>query len=707
MKSAIQIIVASIILFGFTIDGFSQTKTQFNGGYQIFSVNTGGTSEYVLVGAFLNIDDKYSAANLSIGDKVIDSKGDLYIVKVINSISGVVNIDVEDPRTVNIAPDLGKGIVFTATPNSGYPLWINAMPEALRPTVFNTFALLADDYNSVLSGDPNPGTGSVGDIFYNTTENILYVYNGTDWDPVDTDDQTAVEVEVTPAGNLTSINVQTALVELQGDINTINGASHAAVTIGTANGLSLAGQAISLATATTSTPGAMIATDKTKLDGIATGAEVNVNADWTAGSGDAQILNKPTTFTPSAHTLDGHSNVTVSGIATNDILQWNGTAWINNAISSTGMVTTESDPIVTAITGLVKSNGTTISAAVEGTDYLTPTGSAASLTNFPTLNQNTTGNAATATKLATPRNINGVAFDGTSNITITAAADAHTLDSHSNVAISGNTAGELLKWNGTSWINNTLVEAGITDDQTATEVAVTTTADITSNNVQAALEELQGDINTINGASHAAVTIGTANGLSLAGQAMSLAVATTSTPGAMLATDKTKLDGIATGAEVNVNADWNASSGDAQILNKPTISSILTYASGNAIFRATGTGVTYSLSGSTATVTIPVGVSLLYIRINETLVNIGSSTTMDINIVDNNTEWNTGDATMLLPIVQVYDRSTVAFGGPTVASPYPNKPTPVHNITSNTSNTIGIRILSTDSYSNFSIVIHF
>jgi len=34
---------------------------------------------------------------------------------------------------------------------------------------------------------------------------------------------------------------------------------------------------------------------------------------------------------------------------------------------------------------------------------------------------------------------------------------------------------------------------------------------------------------------------------------------------------KTKLDGIATGAEVNVNADWNATSGDAQILNKPTI----------------------------------------------------------------------------------------------------------------------------------------
>lgn len=35
--------------------------------------------------------------------------------------------------------------------------------------------------------------------------------------------------------------------------------------------------------------------------------------------------------------------------------------------------------------------------------------------------------------------------------------------------------------------------------------------------------------------------------------------------------EKTKLSGIEAGAEVNVNADWNSSSGDSQILNKPTI----------------------------------------------------------------------------------------------------------------------------------------
>lgn len=40
--------------------------------------------------------------------------------------------------------------------------------------------------------------------------------------------------------------------------------------------------------------------------------------------------------------------------------------------------------------------------------------------------------------------------------------------------------------------------------------------------------------------------------------------------------EKTKLAGITAGAEVNVSADWNAVSGDAQILNKPTLATVAT-----------------------------------------------------------------------------------------------------------------------------------
>lgn len=52
--------------------------------------------------------------------------------------------------------------------------------------------------------------------------------------------------------------------------------------------------------------------------------------------------------------------------------------------------------------------------------------------------------------------------------------------------------------------------------------------------------------------------------------------------------EKTKLAGIEPGAEVNVNADWNATSGDAEILNKPTIPTTLP-PSGNAGGDLTGT----------------------------------------------------------------------------------------------------------------------
>lgn len=56
---------------------------------------------------------------------------------------------------------------------------------------------------------------------------------------------------------------------------------------------------------------------------------------------------------------------------------------------------------------------------------------------WPTFNQPTTGNAATATKLANPRTINGVSFDGSANITINA------VDSTARVATTGGTASSL------------------------------------------------------------------------------------------------------------------------------------------------------------------------------------------------------------------------------------------------------------------------
>lgn len=109
----------------------------------------------------------------------------------------------------------------------------------------------------------------------------------------------------------------------------------------------------------------------------------------------------------------------------------------------TGSVATStSTPAIsvgTSITGLLKGNGTSISAAVAGTDYFLPFGSQSANTvyaapnaasgaptfralvagDIPLLNQNTTGSAA---KLAVARNINGNPFDGSADISVTVPA---------------------------------------------------------------------------------------------------------------------------------------------------------------------------------------------------------------------------------------------------------------------------------------------
>jgi hypothetical protein len=113
---------------------------------------------------------------------------------------------------------------------------------------------------------------------------------------------------------------------------------------------------------------------------------------------------------------------------------FNGTAWV--AVGSSGTVTS-----VTGTSPVVSSGGTTpaislasgygdtqnpyasktanyVLAAPNGSNGV-PTFRALVAADVPTLNQNTTGSAAT---LTTSRNINGVAFDGSADITVTAAA---------------------------------------------------------------------------------------------------------------------------------------------------------------------------------------------------------------------------------------------------------------------------------------------
>jgi len=100
---------------------------------------------------------------------------------------------------------------------------------------------------------------------------------------------------------------------------------------------------------------------------------------------------------------------------------------------------------------------------------------------------------------------------------------------------------------------------------------------------------------------HNAVTIGTANGLSLASQVLSLALATTSTSGAFSASDKAKLDGIAAGANVGTVTSVGISAPSAfSVTNSPITSSgvINISATGSPLQYITGAGALATLNTS-------------------------------------------------------------------------------------------------------------
>lgn len=196
----------------------------------------------------------------------------------------------------------------------------------------------------------------------------------------------------------------------------------------------------------------MTTAEGTKLAGIAAGAEVNVqadwneadntsdayiankptipaaqvNSDWNAVSGVAEILNKPTI--PNA--LDDLSDVSTIGVTSGQVLTYNGTGW-EGATPSAGTITDVQVDNISVVSGGVANISTMTGAgsSAAGTKGLVPAPSAGDEDKF-------------------------LAGDGTWKTGGGSGASA--LDDLTDVSIDDQTLdqGQILKYNGTVWVND-------------------------------------------------------------------------------------------------------------------------------------------------------------------------------------------------------------------------------------------------------------
>ena len=195
-----------------------------------------------------------------------------------------------------------------------------------------------------------------------------------------------------------------------------------------------------LATVLTNTTAAFTTAQESKLAGIASGATAfdgaysSLSGRPTLGTLASQngtitdyltVAAAASTYQPLSSTLTTLASTTAAGLALLDDVD----AAAQRTTLGLGTLATQSGTFSGTSSGTNTGDQDLsgyLTSATAASTYLTPTGSAANLTSFPTLNQSTTGNAATATALQTARAINGVSFDGTAAITVPAAADTLT-----------------------------------------------------------------------------------------------------------------------------------------------------------------------------------------------------------------------------------------------------------------------------------------
>jgi hypothetical protein len=274
------------------------------------------------------------------------------------------------------------GDAYTKAESDGkYPTKANNLSDLANITTartnlgLGTAATRADTYFA-LAGHNHDGVYTKGDyvltvggtaptadskaVWWDTTNNLIKRYNGTSWVALNASDAATLggASKGTSANNVLQLN-SSGLVPV----------ANLPVASGTANG-------------------AMSSTDKSKLDGIASGAEVNQNAFTNVSAGGSTLVadSKSDTLT-----INGGTNVTVTGDSTTDTVLIS----LSNNVETTTGAQTKADTAYNNAINWAKSlgYGDLISKLTNGTDLNTVYSSGnyyanSTTTNSPIASQN-------------------------------------------------------------------------------------------------------------------------------------------------------------------------------------------------------------------------------------------------------------------------------------------------------------------------------
>ena len=360
---------------------------------------------------------------------------------------------------------------------------------------------------------------------------------------------------------------------------------------------------------------------RTKLNGIAAGAEVNVNADWNSASGDSEILNKPEHLVQDANYVHTDSNFTadektkLAGIETgaevNVQPDWDQTVttaddYIKNkpltGVDST-LSDSSTDPVqnkvvkaaldekVDKVTGLQLSQNSYTNGEKEKLAGIETGATRVVVDSSITQNSdNPVGSAAIYTALSGKVDVNGSKQLSTEDYTTAEKNKLAQIEAGAtNVAVDGT-----ITQNSQNPVTSAAIYAAL-----ASKVDADGGSGLSDNNFTNAYKDkldgvesgaeanVQSDWNQSDSSADdfiknkpsvdTAITSGSTNAVQSGAVYTALAGKVDTVSGKGLSTndyttaEKTKLSGIAEGAEVNVQANWNESdtTSDAYIQNKP------------------------------------------------------------------------------------------------------------------------------------------